>query len=285
MAKSKDALSLALIGAGVLALAASLGTLYKTYFKKEPWDFCYEKAETILYASEDLQDHLGVDFKVTKYLPGQKNFGDKVVHSEITEIELKKPEAALSPAKFLEQQENEAKDGATAPGETAAENDNLYQTLMINAYIETTISKQILVQATFIKKKSESDSDWFPMVVLVAKDYKNQYKVKQILVCDNRKTIKTEGLDVARTKINADGTKNLSPYEKLELEEKKKTEELKKQIKKQEDEYELFNALGVSNSGSKTSGTNFADLGKIEGEVKQTSDTPSAESARLRPKF
>ena len=152
--------------------------------------------------------------------------------------------------------------------------DKQLQTCITLAYIDAGDGRKTMVTSHFVKKESDSNSDWFPAIVLVTLDYKNAFHKKQIIIVDNRKAIKEgDDLTIVRETIAERGQ-----LKSIEDEEFRKTEELKRELAKEGDS-ELYSALGMAPPVAKIGEPSSS--GK-EGETSGEDDVPKR---RTGPKF
>ena len=273
-AKAKDFTALIATGFAGFMIISALGLLYKTYFKKTCKDYLYEKASEIQMNSNELVDHIGVDFKILKNEAGTKTFGDKVIASE---------KEKFSP------DNNKTK--------TSNENSTLESMTLVN-YIDNGSGRSIMAQSVFIKKAEDTDdiNNWMPYLCLVTLDYKNKMYNKKIIVCDNREAIRkavrkfeeepgeSKQLDLNFIKMEISASDELK---KLEMDEKRKTEELKIQLKKEKEDYEFYDALGIGSSDNKNSGSGNVNFAAGSGSENSGDSVPVniADNRRTRPKF
>jgi len=237
-AKGKD-LSAAVSIFGAFGLCCyALHLMYKTYFAKSPGDVCFEKVGKILKDSRELSYHTGVEFEVLKFERGNMPWGNRVQH------------------------------------QLGFDEDKQLQTCITLAYIDAGDGRKTMVTSHFVKKESDSNSDWFPAIVLVTLDYKNAFHKKQVIIVDNRKAIKEgDDLTIVRETIAERGQ-----LKSIEDEEFRKTEELKRELAKEGDS-ELYSALGMAPPVAKIGEPSSS--GK-EGETSGEDDVPKR---RTGPKF
>jgi len=237
-ARSKD-MSAAVAICGAIGMCGyALHIMWKTYFKKSAGDVCFEKVEAILKDSRELSYHTGVEFQVLKFEPGNKVWGNRV-----------QQQIGFDEKKQL-------------------------QTCIILSYLDAGDGRKTMVQSHFVKKESDSNDDWFPSIVLVNLDYKNQFHSKKIIVVDNRKAIKEgDDLTIVRETIAEKGQ-----LKSIEDEEFRKTEELKRELAKDGDA-ELFSALGMAPPVAKIGETSRSE------ETSGSSEEDSVPKPRTGPKF
>merc|ERR1712226_1726733 len=153
----------------------------------------------------------------------------------------------------------------------------------INAFIHTNSSRNIIIQAHYIKEENESDDKWFPLLIMAVLDYKDRYRQKRIILVNTGNDIQTKGLET--TRLNFGTTSEL---DKITAEEKRKTLELKEELDRQGGgDDEVFDALGLGgqkkSKSSPVSGKNFmsTDLNSKD-EVKVNEPISTYKSS---PKF